>query len=168
MIQYFYEKMLPEPDLFASVKAKDQNPANNCDAANHTGTTDTAMVLGHPVHTAPAQGQAGLTQLGVRDSDRREHLQHNINHMCQPYSLGTGHIVSKDHHFHRKASVKSLDFQERRTRRWYLTVIVLLYVGLITSFCLNVSLLLKSYPEEVISLSPQGFGLDEAQLFEGN
>ena len=32
---------------------------------------------------------------------------------------------------------------ERTTRRWYLTVIVLLYIGLITSFCLNVSLLLQ-------------------------
>ena len=32
---------------------------------------------------------------------------------------------------------------ERTTRRWYLTVIVLLYIGLITSFCLNISLLLQ-------------------------
>ena len=148
--------MLTEPDLFASVKAKDKNPANKCDAANHTGTTDSALVPGPP----------GLPQLCI--SDRSELPVHDINLMCQPYNVGTGHIVSKEHHFHRKASVKSLDPHERRTRRWYLTVIVLLYVGLITSFCLNVSLLLKSYPEEVISLSPQGFGLDEAQLFEGN
>jgi len=39
-----------------------------------------------------------------------------------------------------------LDPRERKARTWYLTVIVLLYVGLITSFCLNVSLLLKTYP----------------------
>ena len=37
--------------------------------------------------------------------------------------------------------------RERIARRWYLTVILLLYVGLITSFCLNVTLLMKNYPE---------------------
>ena len=154
--------MLPEPDLFANVKAKDQNPANNCDAANDT------LVPYQPGNTAPTQGQAGLTQLCVGDSDSREH---NINHMGQPYNVGTGHMISKEHQFQRQASVKSLDPNETRARRWYLTVIVLLYIGLITSFCLNVSLLFKSYPEQptaVISLSPQGLGLDEAQLSGGN
>ena len=36
------------------------------------------------------------------------------------------------------------DGRERSRRRWYLTVILLLYVGLVTSFCLNISLLLKT------------------------
>ena len=40
------------------------------------------------------------------------------------------------------------DGRERSRRRWYLTVIVLLYVGLVTSFCLNVSLLLKATPSK--------------------
>ena len=34
----------------------------------------------------------------------------------------------------------------RWTRRWYLLVIVLLYVGLLASFSLNVSLLLRKQP----------------------
>ena len=41
-----------------------------------------------------------------------------------------------------------VDGRERSRRRWYLTVILLLYVGLVTSFCLNVSLLLKATPSE--------------------
>ena len=41
---------------------------------------------------------------------------------------------------------------ERTTRRWYLTVIVLLYIGLITSFCLNVTLLVRREPERVVRL----------------
>ena len=41
-----------------------------------------------------------------------------------------------------------VDGRERSRRRWYLTVILLLYVGLVTSFCLNVSLLLKATHSE--------------------
>merc|ERR1719150_943667 len=37
-------------------------------------------------------------------------------------------------------------------RRWYLLVIVLLYIGLITSFCLNVTLLVRREPERVVRL----------------
>ena len=36
--------------------------------------------------------------------------------------------------------------------RWYLLVIVLLYIGLITSFCLNVTLLVRREPERVVRL----------------
>ena len=162
--------MLPEPDLFANVRAKNESPVSslnhNCDASNPRVTTDSTIVPGQPVNTSPTKGNGGLTQLFI--SDRSELPVHNINLMCHPYPLGTGRISSKDHQLQRQASVKSLDPHERRARRWYLTVIVLLYVGLITSFCLNVSLLLKSYPDQpiaAISLSPQGLGLDESQLW---
>ena len=37
-------------------------------------------------------------------------------------------------------------------RGWYLLVIVLLYIGLITSFCLNVTLLVRREPERVVRL----------------
>ena len=49
-------------------------------------------------------------------------------------------------------------------------MIVLLYIGLITSFCLNVSLLLKSYSEPSsaeISIAQHQLGLDEADLSRG-
>jgi hypothetical protein len=35
--------------------------------------------------------------------------------------------------------------------RWYLIVIVLLYIGLLTSFSLNVSLLLRREPPPMVS-----------------
>ena len=42
--------------------------------------------------------------------------------------------------------VKSVSGEvDRRARKWYLIVIVLLYMGLLTSFCLNISLLMKDY-----------------------
>ena len=68
------------------------------------------------------------------------------------------------------SSVGSKDQRDRRVRRWFLTVIVLLYIGLITSFCLNVSLLLKSYPEPSLAeirLSQHQLGLEEAELSRG-
>lgn len=35
---------------------------------------------------------------------------------------------------------------ERVSKRWYILVIVLLYIGLIISFCLNLALLLRKHP----------------------
>ena len=65
--------------------------------------------------------------------------------------------------------IKSKDPHEKLSRHWYLTVIILLYVGLITSFCLNVSLLLKNNPEHSageINLQPHQFGLDATDTFK--
>ena len=36
--------------------------------------------------------------------------------------------------------------EEKVSKRWYILVIVLLYVGLIISFCLNLALLLRRHP----------------------
>ena len=38
------------------------------------------------------------------------------------------------------------DEREKVSRRWYILVIVLLYIGLIISFCLNLTLLLRKHP----------------------
>ena len=35
---------------------------------------------------------------------------------------------------------------EKVSKRWYIVVIVLLYIGLIISFCLNLALLLRKHP----------------------
>ena len=35
---------------------------------------------------------------------------------------------------------------EKVSKRWYILVIVLLYIGLIISFCLNLALLLRKHP----------------------
>ena len=39
--------------------------------------------------------------------------------------------------------------EEKVSKRWYLVVIGLLYIGLIISFCLNITLLLRSAPGPV-------------------
>ena len=57
---------------------------------------------------------------------------------------------------HTRSSVKSrvlgLNVGDIKARKWYLVVILLLYIGLITSFCLNISLLLRTYPKPSDSL----------------
>ena len=65
--------------------------------------------------------------------------------------------------------IKSKDPHEKLSRHWYLTVIILLYVGLITSVCLNVSLLLKNNPEHSareIKLQPHQFGSYVAETLQ--
>ena len=56
-------------------------------------------------------------------------------------------------------SVKGFNGEaERRARKWYLIVIVLLYLGLLTSFCLNISLLMKDYSMPVYNMSKSNKG----------
>ena len=120
--------MLPEPDLFSSVNINTPNPSD-----------DTNTPCGTPC----------LTHLC--ENDKSESPKQSIKLQCHPYShphtLGVNRMLSNVQQTNRSSCGKSKDLQERISRRWYLTVIVLLYVGLITSFCLNVTLLMKSYPE---------------------
>ena len=56
---------------------------------------------------------------------------------------------------------------DKIARKWYLTVIVLLYVGLIASFCLNISLLIKTFPQHSpaeINLPSQHLALEYPPL----
>ena len=46
-----------------------------------------------------------------------------------------------------KSRVLGINVGDIKARKWYLVVILLLYIGLITSFCLNISLLLRTYPK---------------------
>ena len=82
----------------------------------------------------------GLTHLC--ENDASEGPKQNIKLSCHAYTWGANRVLSNGQH-----TDSNSDQRERIARRWYLTVIVLLYVGLITSFCLNVTLLMKSYPE---------------------
>ena len=111
--------MLPEPDLFSSVNINTHKPSD--------GDTDTPSI-------------PGLTHLCV--NNRSEGPQQSIKQQCHPYTCGVNRVLSNGQHTNSNS-----DQRERIARRWYLTVIVLLYVGLITSFCLNVTLLMKSNPE---------------------
>ena len=149
--------MLPEPDLFAGVNAIRQN--NAC-SQKHQGNS--SIVPSQTVNSFPTQDQ---------DRQKSELSVPNIKLMCQAYNWRLANGFSKQHHLNRTAGVDIIDPLERRARCRYLTVIVLLYAGFITSVCLNVSLLLQSYPDEpspLINPFPPGFGLDEVKLSAGN
>jgi hypothetical protein len=73
-------------------------------------------------------------------------------------------MLSKSNLESSNTSEGSRDLREKIARRWYLTVIVLLYIGLITSFALNVNLLLNSYPEPK---HKHQLSLDESELSKG-
>ena len=167
--------MLPEPDLFSSVNANCRNPASSlyhlwesrrsslkCEPGNPSVQGDSATVSCEAENSTPLHKLEGLTH--TCESDGRQLPVQNIKSKCHPYNWCVKSVLSKERRANTNSGIVSLDPSEATARRWYLTVIVLLYVGLITSFCLNVSLLLKSYPEPAasgINLSPQQFGLDE-------
>lgn len=67
---------------------------------------------------------------------------------CLPYNSQ----VFTDPRSSVKSRVLGLNVGDIKARKWYLVVILLLYIGLITSFCLNISLLLRTYPKQTDSL----------------
>ena len=67
---------------------------------------------------------------------------------CLPYNSQ----VFNDPRTSVKSRVLGLNVGDIKARKWYLVVILLLYIGLITSFCLNISLLLRTYPKPTDSL----------------
>ena len=67
---------------------------------------------------------------------------------CLPYNSQ----VFTDPRTSLKSRVLGLNVGDMKARKWYLVVILLLYIGLITSFCLNISLLLRTYPKQNDSL----------------
>ena len=94
------------------------------------------------------------------ESDKCPPDVQSIKMRCHPPSWTIATVLSKSNLASSNTSVGSRDLPERIARRWYLTVIVMLYIGLITSFALNVSLLLNNYPEP----SPSGLSHDKHQL----
>ena len=149
--------MLPEPDLFSSVNNHKSSSYSQSVTSEETNlVVDASVNYAHPDKTVENEGE-------ICDSDR-SYLKR-----CHPYTVGAATVISKGLSSSNSSS-GSKDPRERRVRRWYLTVIVLLYIGLITSFCLNVSLLLKSYPEPSsadIRISQHQLGLEEAELSRG-
>ena len=126
--------MLPEPDLFSSVNINTHNPSDAVLSVLADTNTNTIPDLTH-----------------LCENDKSESPKQSIKLQCHPYShphtLGVNRMLSNVQQTNSSSSRKRNDLQERISRRWYLIVIVLLYAGMITSFCLNVTLLMKSYPE---------------------
>ena len=137
--------MLAEPDPFSDVNPKHSSLYHLCD--RRTSSLDceddhpSADAVGHPC-----------------ESERNYLDVNNIKLMSRQHKFVVSSVLSKDHVMSSNGNTNTLDPHERLTRRWYLMVIVLLYVGLVTSFCLNISLLLKTYPQHS---SSQHFGREE-------
>ena len=161
--------MLPEPDLFASV-----NNGNNSDTTHHVN------ICQH-VNTKYLSNSRSEHDKNIFLTSREElmsksrHSEHehtwsacgksespvkNLQLMCQKYRMGKTATV--DHKLSDKSSSQSL-VDPVRARKWYLVVIVMLYIGLITSFCLNITLLLRNY-----SPDSNHDSLQIIQLSEGN
>ena len=153
--------MLPEPDLFASVNKDILTQDHQCEVDVLLTNACTTVSIEH-VNRSPLCDDAGLTQLVV--SDRPGLSEQNINLVSHLYNWSSKNGLSGGDHSNKSCGVQNSIFYERRARRWYLIVIVLLYIGMITSFCLNVSLLLRSHSE---LYSPQEQGFDEFVFSQG-
>jgi hypothetical protein len=152
--------MLPEPDLFSSVNI---NISNHGSYSQSAGGEDTNLL-------AAAADQAGNYDPDKTVGQEVEVFENNKRYpRCQPYTVGVATVISRGSLSNSNSKEGSIDPHERRVRWWYLTVIVLLYIGLTTSFCLNVSLLLKNYPEPSaeIRLSEHQIGREETELSRG-
>ena len=143
--------MLAEPDLFSDVNPKHSSLYHLCERRTSSLECEdghqNADAVRHPC-------ESERNDLDVKD----------IKLMNHQHKFMVGSVLSKDHVI--SSNTKTIDPHKRLTRRWYLTVIVLLYVGLVTSFCLNISLLLKTYPKH--SSSSQFAREEDYQLDEGN
>ena len=153
--------MLAEPDLFSDVNPKHSSlyhlcerrtSSLDCEAGDPSDDKDYLQNFDAVKHQNESEG----SDLDV----------HNIKLMSHQHKFIVSSVLSKDNVINNNVNTKATDPHERLTRRWYLMVIVLLYVALVTSFCLNVNLLLKRYPQH--SSSTQFAREEVSQLYEGN
>ena len=96
-----------------------------------------------------------------------EDISFHFNRICLIDMLPEPDLFpSIDQNNFNKQSLRRTDYAEnRRTRRCYLAVIILLYLGLLTSFCLNISLLMGSFPHiDQYNISLREEGLSLAQI----
>ena len=131
--------MIPEPNLWADLRDRDRSldeveyPPHHLEAVNNTR-----------ILTLPRGN--GNSNCNPRDPFLKEELELEPGHNHTGNGLHSGSAVTVSS----AASMNNVNSEaevmrqrQRWTRRWYLLVIVLLYIGLLASFSLNVSLLLR-------------------------
>ena len=123
--------MIPEPNLWADLRDRDRSldeveyPPHHLEAVNNTRTLT-------------------LPRNSPRDPFLKEELELEPGHNGNGPHSGSAVTVSSAASMNNVNSEAEVMRQRQRwTRRWYLLVIVLLYIGLLASFSLNVSLLLR-------------------------
>ena len=89
----------------------------------------------------------------LSESDKCLPDEQRIKLRCPPHSWSISSVMSNPHQPSSNPSEEGRNLRDRIARRWYLTVIVLLYIGLFTSFALDNSLLLNT------NLEPSASGL---------
>jgi hypothetical protein len=144
--------MLGERDLFSDVNPKHSSLYQLCERRSSSLDCEDGHLSGDAVRH-PCQ--SGRNNLDVT----------NIKLMSHQHTFVVSSVLSKDHVINNNGNTNTIDQHERLTRRWCLTVIVLLYVGLVTSFCLNISLLLKTNPQHS---STTHTAREVYPLYEGN
>ena len=153
--------MLPEPDLFSSVPRNIQTPDTllyRQSEDNNRSAADVVKETSGDTNRSSTQQLEGLTHLP--ESAKCLPDVKRIKLRCPPPGWAVANVFSKPYIPSNNPREGSRDLRGRIAPRWYLTVIVLLYIGLITSFALNISLLLINYPEP----SAPGLNLSKHQL----
>lgn len=123
--------MIPEPNLWADLRERDRG----LDEVEYP-----------PHHLEVAAGNTRTLTL-PRNGGNREHFLKEELELEPGLHTGSSATVTVSSAASMN-NVNGLDAEamrqrQRWTRRWYLLVIVLLYIGLLASFSLNVSLLLR-------------------------
>lgn len=140
--------MIPEPNLWADLRERDRSldevSADYPPHVHHSMTTSTtsAGALGGPA----SDGTRTLTLprngcLNNRDFLKEELELEGGSNPSAAVTLSSA--ASMNNVNAAVMDAESMRQRQRWTRRWYLLVIVLLYIGLLASFSLNVSLLLR-------------------------
>lgn len=135
--------MIPEPNLWADLRERDRG-------------LDEVEYPPHHLEAVAASAAAGNTRTLPRNSGggNCDHHGHYLKEELELEPGGSGGngsasavtVSSAASMNNVTVDAEVLRQRQRWTRRWYLLVIVLLYIGLLASFSLNVSLLLRKPP----------------------
>lgn len=132
--------MIPEPNLWADLRERDRG-------------LDEVEYPPHHLEAVAASTNAGGTNTRTLPRSAAGNCDHHGHYLKEELELEPGGNGSAAVTVSSAASMNNVTVdaevlrqRQRWTRRWYLLVIVLLYIGLLASFSLNVSLLLRKPP----------------------
>ncbi len=131
--------MIPEPNLWADLRERDRGLDETLEYPPH-----------HREMTLSRQNvnmnNGGNCLNNGRGEFLKEELEMETGSGNPSASAVTVSSAASMNNVNAALDADALRQRQRWTRRWYLLVIVLLYIGLLASFSLNVSLLLRKQP----------------------
>ena len=160
--------MIPEPNLWADLRDRDRDldeveyPPHHMEAPT---TTTSVSSERNPLGSGPGVGpHHGVNNRTLPRNSCQDHHGHFLKEELELEPGGNGSAavtVSSAASMNNVNEAEVMRQRQRWTRRWYLLVIVLLYIGLLASFSLNVSLLLRK-PSTVTRTLPSEGTVSEA------